>query len=42
MAWHYSKYDNTLEYQEAEVRARIDRRGLWIDTNRIAPWDFRK
>ena len=42
MAWHYSKYDNTLEYQEAEVRARINRRGLWIDTNRIAPWDFRK
>ena len=42
MAWHFSKYDNTLEYQEAEVNSRLRKIGLWADPQRIAPWDFRK
>ena len=42
MAWHFSKYDDTLEYQEAEVNSRIRKIGLWADPHRIAPWDFRK
>ena len=42
MAWHFSKYDDTLEYEEAEVNSRIRKIGLWADPQRIAPWDFRK
>jgi endonuclease YncB( thermonuclease family) len=42
MAWHFSKYDDTLEYQEAEVNSRLSKIGLWADPQRIAPWDFRK
>lgn len=42
MAWHFSKYDDTLEYQEAEVNSRLRKIGLWADPQRIAPWDFRK
>lgn len=38
----FSKYDDTLEYQEAEVNSRIRKIGLWADPQRIAPWDFRK
>ena len=42
MAWHFSKYDDTLEYEEAEENSRIRKIGLWADPQRIAPWDFRK
>ena len=48
MAWHYKEYDReqTAEdrdlYARAEDEARAARRGLWIDTNPVAPSDFRK
>lgn len=42
MAWHFFEYDDTLEYQEAEVNSRIRKIGLWADPQRTAPWDFRK
>lgn len=47
MAWHYKAYEKEQSpadrsaYAQAETEARIHRSGLWIDTNPIAPWDFR-
>jgi endonuclease YncB( thermonuclease family) len=48
LAWHYVKYQNeqTLEdrglYAQAELDSRLLKRGLWLDKEQIAPWDFRK
>jgi len=41
-AWHYVEFDQTLEYAEAQERARTTRAGLWADTNPIAPWEWRR
>lgn len=41
MAWHFVKYDNTAVYELAEIDAKKAQRGLWVDKNPIAPWDFR-
>ena len=42
MAWHYSKYDNTLSYENAEKQAREKRIGLWADNNPINPEQYRR
>jgi len=43
LAWVYRKYDKGHEHLYAlEEEARNARRGLWTDTNPIAPWDWRK
>lgn len=41
MAWHYTKYDQSEKYHNAEIKARNNKVGLWVDPRRIAPWDFR-
>lgn len=46
-AWHYRKYqreqspDDRLRYAQAELAARGQRVGLWVDKEQVAPWDFR-
>ena len=48
MAWHYKKYqkeqpfEDRLNYLQAEVAAKEQKRGLWVDPKPIAPWEFRK
>ena len=42
MAWHYSYYDKTPAYIEAEKKARASKVGLWIDPEPISPYEFRK
>ena len=42
MAWHYSHFDKTPEYAEAERLARHEKRGLWIEKNQVHPHQFRK
>jgi micrococcal nuclease len=42
MAWHFKKYSKDERFAQAEVVARKAKRGLWIDKNPIAPWNFRK
>ncbi len=48
MAWHYKQYQNEQSeedrvlYAQAEVQARTERRGLWIDTDPTPPWELRK
>ena len=41
-AWHYSYYDKTPAYIQAEKQARADKKGLWADPNPINPYEFRK
>jgi len=47
MAWFCRDYagdvpaDKRPVYQQAEAEARAAKRGLWRDSNAIAPWDFR-
>lgn len=48
LAWHFVKYqkeqtpDDRVLYSQAEKDSRLLRRGLWINKEPIAPWDFRK
>ncbi len=48
MAWWYRKYareqnpgDRVL-YEAAEKDARENRRGLWVDSRPVAPWEWRR
>jgi len=42
-AWVYRKYDKGHEHLYAfEDEARDARRGLWVNSNPIAPWEWRK
>lgn len=48
LAWHYVKYQNEQSvedralYAQAELDSRLLKRGLWLDKEQVAPWDFRK
>lgn len=43
LAWVYRKYDKGHENLYAlEEEAKNARRGLWRDSNPVAPWDWRK
>lgn len=42
MAWHYKKYSDDAELARMETEARQARKGLWVDSSPVAPWDFRK
>ncbi|MFC3198047.1 thermonuclease family protein [Parapedobacter deserti] len=42
LAWHYKAYDNDPLWGAIESDAREARRGLWSDSNAIAPWRWRK
>lgn len=41
-AWVYKKYSNNQTYYKEETKAKESKKGLWIEKNRIAPWEFRK
>ena len=41
-AWHYSYFDNTKSYIEAEQKAKQNKSGLWIQENPVTPYEFRK
>ena len=40
-AWFYSKYSKDTEFEQAQERARADRKGLWGGSNPIQPAEFR-
>ena len=48
LAWHYKYYqmeqseEDRRLYSEAELEARIQQIGLWVDEEPIAPWEWRK
>ena len=41
-AWQYREYNKEKSYEDAEILARRNRNGLWLDKNPIKPQDFRK
>lgn len=40
-AWWYRKYSNDNELKQLEQEAKLSKRGLWTDSNPVAPWDWR-
>lgn len=40
-AWHYVKKSKDVSLANAEARAKRLKKGLWDQTNRISPWDYR-
>lgn len=43
-AWHYKEYQSEEDrkvYAEAEVKARLSKRGLWSTPNPTPPWVYR-
>lgn len=48
LAWHYKQYQKEQSkmdqqlYDAAEIKARRDQKGLWVDAQPKAPWEFRK
>lgn len=41
-AWVYKKYSNNQIYYKEEHEARRLKKGLWIENNPLAPWEYRK
>ena len=41
LAWHYTKFDNSVSYASLQTEAKKNKRGLWADKNQIPPWEFR-
>ncbi|WP_158222623.1 thermonuclease family protein [Rhodopirellula sp. MGV] len=41
LAWHYAKYNHDTRLASAQQTARGGALGLWADSQRIAPWDYR-
>lgn len=42
LAWQYRQYSESVELQQLQQAARLQRVGLWADTNPIAPWEYRR
>jgi len=48
MAWHYKAYqrdqsaDDRRAYADTEIKAKDQRRGLWVDSDPLPPWEWRK
>lgn len=48
LAWWYKKYQkeqsqqDRLDYLHAQETAEASGVGLWVDSDAVAPWDFRK
>lgn len=41
-AWQYTKYSNNPDLAHLQDEARSNGRGLWIESNPIPPWLYRK
>ena len=42
LAWAYRKYLHDQSLLVLENEARVAKRGLWIDSDPVPPWEFRK
>jgi endonuclease YncB( thermonuclease family) len=41
MAWHYADYDDSQQLSENQLRARMEKLGLWASKNPVPPWAWR-
>lgn len=41
-AWHFKKYSTNDEYAQLETEARMNKIGLWSESNPVPPWKWRK
>jgi micrococcal nuclease len=41
MAWHFKKYDKNSDWAALEDKAKEGKKGLWVLSNAIAPWEWR-
>ena len=47
MAWHYKAYEREQSrndrntYSDAENESKAAKRGLWVDSDPVPPWEFR-
>jgi micrococcal nuclease len=41
-AWHYKQYSNDADLALLEDEARKKKKGLWVDADAMAPWEYRK
>ena len=41
LAWWYEKYSKDLVLRDLQEEARIAKRGLWVYTDPVAPWEWR-
>lgn len=42
MAWHFKRYNDFIEYADAEDDARENKIGLWEEDDPTPPWSFRR
>lgn len=42
LAWHYKQYDKSQEFADLETVAKAKKAGLWVQSNAVAPWEFRR
>ena len=42
MGWHYKRYSTSKELATFEDNAKKNKIGLWVASNPVAPWEFRK
>lgn len=42
LAWHYKEYSQDPVLAGLEIKARLDKKGLWSDPRAIPPWEFRR
>lgn len=42
LAWHYKEYSQDPVLAGLEIKARLDKKGLWSDPKAIPPWEFRR
>lgn len=41
-AWHYKKYSASQELSNIEIKAKLQKKGLWSDQSVVAPWIYRQ
>lgn len=42
LAWHYKEYDKNPDWDDLQVTAQRNKRGLWVQPNPTPPWLWRK
>jgi len=42
LAWHYIQFDDNSDWAHLEAEARSSGKGLWVQSDPVAPWNFRK